>query len=109
MSSVSPFPATPVTQHTPQPMRAASTAWRITATLPVASKVKSAPKPSVIPRTRSTASGPPTKVSVAPVARGGLEPVLGEVDADDPLRVLETAPGHGAEADHPGAEDDAGR
>jgi hypothetical protein len=39
MSSVSPLPATPATVHRPQPMRAASTAWRITFTLPVASNV----------------------------------------------------------------------
>src|SRR3954451_7812408 len=38
-SSVSPFPATPATVQSPQPMRADSTAWRITPTLPVASKV----------------------------------------------------------------------
>ena len=38
-SRVSPLPATPATVQRPQPMRAASTAWRITATLPVASKV----------------------------------------------------------------------
>src|SRR5689334_14035153 len=38
-SSVSPRPATPHTVHRPQPMRADSTAWRITLTLPVASKV----------------------------------------------------------------------
>ena len=40
-SSVSPLPATPATVQSPQAIRAASTAWRITATLPVASKVKS--------------------------------------------------------------------
>ena len=39
MSSVSPRPATPATVHSPQPIRAASTAWRMTPTLPVASKV----------------------------------------------------------------------
>ena len=39
MSSVSPLPATPAIVHSPQPMRAASTAWAITPTLPVASKV----------------------------------------------------------------------
>src|SRR5439155_6239298 len=39
MSSVSSLPATPATVHRPQPMRADSTAWRITATLPVASNV----------------------------------------------------------------------
>ena len=38
-SSVSPLPATPATVQRPQPIRAASTAWRITATLPVASNV----------------------------------------------------------------------
>ena len=38
-SSVSPLPATPQTVVSPQPMRAASTACRITATFPVASKV----------------------------------------------------------------------
>ena len=38
-SSVSPLPATPATVQSPQPMRAASTAWRMTLTMPVASKV----------------------------------------------------------------------
>jgi hypothetical protein len=38
-----------------------------------------------------------------------LEPVVGEVDADDPLRALEAAARDRAEADHAGAEDDAGR
>jgi len=39
MSSVSPLPATPATVHSPQPIRAASTAWRMMLTSPVASKV----------------------------------------------------------------------
>ena len=39
MSSVSPLPATPAIVACPQPMRADSTAWRITWTLPVASNV----------------------------------------------------------------------
>ena len=39
MSSVSPLPATPATVQSPQPMRADSTAWRMTVTLPVASNV----------------------------------------------------------------------
>ena len=43
------------------------------------------------------------------LAAGELEPVLGEVDADDPLGALQPAAGDGAEADHAGAEDDAGR
>ena len=38
-----------------------------------------------------------------------LEPLLGQVDADDPLGALEPAAGDGAEADHAGAEDDARR
>jgi hypothetical protein len=38
-SSTSPLPATPATVHSPQPMRADSTAWRITDTSPVASNV----------------------------------------------------------------------
>ena len=38
-----------------------------------------------------------------------LEPVLGEVDADDPLGALEPAAGDRAQADHAGAEDDARR
>ena len=38
-SSTSPLPATPATVQRPQPMRADSTAWRMTATFPVASKV----------------------------------------------------------------------
>ena len=39
ISSTSPLPATPATVHSPQPMRADSTAWRMTATFPVASNV----------------------------------------------------------------------
>ena len=42
------------------------------------------------------------------LAAGQLEPVVGEVDADDPLGALQAAAGDRAEADHPGAEDDAG-
>ena len=38
-SSTSPLPATPAIVHRPQPMRADSTAWRITETRPVASNV----------------------------------------------------------------------
>src|SRR5216117_949138 len=38
-----------------------------------------------------------------------LEPVRGEVDADDPLRSLQAASRHRAEPDHAGAEDDADR
>ena len=38
-SSTSPLPATPATVQSPHPMRADSTAWRMTATLPVASNV----------------------------------------------------------------------
>ena len=37
------------------------------------------------------------------------EALLGEVDADDPLRALQAAADHGAEPDHAGAEDDARR
>ena len=39
MSRVSPLPATPIIVATPHASRAASTAWRITFTLPVASNV----------------------------------------------------------------------
>src|SRR5439155_16418686 len=38
-----------------------------------------------------------------------LQPLLGEVDADDPLGALQPATRDGAEADHPRAEDDARR
>ncbi len=39
---------------------------------------------------------------------GELEPVVGEVDADDALRAGQPRPRHGTEADHPRAEHDAG-
>ena len=38
-----------------------------------------------------------------------LEPLVGEVDADDPLGAFEPAPGDGAETDHAGAEHRARR
>src|SRR4051794_3388088 len=41
------------------------------------------------------------------VAPRQLEALVGEVDCDDPLRALEPAARHGAEADHPAPEDDA--
>ena len=57
----------------------------------------------------STVSSPPTSVSVAPWPARQLQPVLGQVDAHDPLGALEPAAGDRAEADHAGAEHDAGR
>src|SRR4051812_10421352 len=47
------------------------------------------------------------RVRRALVARE-LQPVLGEVDADDALSALQAAAGDGAEADHAGPEDHAG-
>jgi hypothetical protein len=60
-------------------------------------------------RIACTTSGPPASVSVAPLAARECEPLLGKVDADDPLGGLEAAAGDRTEPDHPGAEDDAGR
>ena len=57
----------------------------------------------------ATVSSPPIQVSVAPWPRASVEPVLGEVDADDPLGALQARAGDGAEPDHAGAEDDDGR
>src|SRR5262249_36912204 len=42
------------------------------------------------------------------LALGELEAVVGEVDADDPAGALQARAGDGSEADHAGAEDDAG-
>ena len=43
------------------------------------------------------------------VLRREREPALGHVHGDDPLGAREAAADDGAEADHAGAEDDAGR
>ena len=42
------------------------------------------------------------------LAAGELQPLRGQVHADDPLGPLEPRPGDGTEADHPGAEHGAG-
>ena len=54
-------------------------------------------------------SSPATRASVAPWWRACVEPLLREVDRDDPLRTGEPAADHGAEADEAAAEDDARR
>ena len=109
MSSVSPLPATPATVHRPQPMRADSTAWRIT--FDVAGgleRVVGAEAAGLVEHALDGVLAADPGVGRA-LAAGQLEPVLGEVDADDPLGALQPRAGDRAEADHAGAEHDAGR
>src|SRR5438477_7008603 len=109
MSTVSPFPATPQIVARPQPIRADSTAWRMTATLPVASKgVVGAQAVRHLHDLLDGVRPANERVGRALAARQ-FQPLVGEVDADDPLGALQSATRDRAETDHAGAEDDAGR
>src|SRR5438034_7484169 len=107
-SSTSPLPATPATVHSPHPIRADSTAWRMTATLPVLERVVGAEAVRQLEDLVDDVR-PGDECLGRALALRQLEPPRGEVDRDDPVRALQTAARDGAEPDHARAEDDAGR
>src|ERR1044072_6691090 len=79
-SSVSPLPATPATVHRPQPTRADPTARRTTPPRP------GAPRPPGLLEDPLDGVGTAHPEVRRPLAAGQLQPLVGEVDGDDPLR-----------------------
>ena len=103
------MPATPHIVARPHASRAASTAWRIT--LDVARRLEREVGSESVRLRADPVDGVVAReprVGRAVVTRA-LEPLLGEVDRDDPLGTGEPAADDGAEPDEAAAEDDARR